>query len=169
MPYDWDGLTVYSRKDWGVGESQASKDSEPKTQFVIHHSAFRGLSIDTLAEQKACMKAMYDYHTKEHGWSDIGYSYVLFQPTKAGAAGRIFAGRGRHAVPAAQLGHNPGTIAVCVVQLDEAIKDGTVNRLKSIYKRSTCTKVKGHRDFGGTDCPGDTLYAVIPRVAKAKG
>lgn len=169
MPYKLDGLTVYSRGDWGVGPSRASVDSTRKHTYVVHHSAFNGERIDTLAEQKATMRSMYDFHTgPQRGWDDIGYSFVIFQPTRPGAAGRIFEGRGLKRLPAAQGGANTGTVAVCVVQMSEGIKDGTVTRLKSLYVRTTCANVKGHRDFGGTDCPGDGLYKVLSRIRAAK-
>ena len=44
---------------------------------------------------------------KRRGWSDVGYHYFI---TKAG---EIQEGRPVRRVPAAQRGHNPGSIAIC--------------------------------------------------------
>ena len=49
------------------------------------------------------------WHTKERGWSDIGYHFVV------GRDGTVVEGRPVERTPAAQRGHNKGSIAICVL------------------------------------------------------
>lgn len=53
------------------------------------------------------------WHIKERGWDDIGYHFFI---TKGGV---IQPGRDLEKVPAAQQGHNVGTIAICCHGLDK--------------------------------------------------
>lgn len=49
----------------------------------------------------------------ERGWKDIGYHYVILKD------GTVEVGRPIEQIPAAQRGHNKGTIAICLIGLYE--------------------------------------------------
>jgi hypothetical protein len=110
------------------------------------------------------------------GWSDISYHYVIFQPFNDVPA-RVFEGRKVRYVPAAQAGHNTGTLAVCVFgnfDHEDSVKRNTRYAIEMLLtrkpSRTGAGDVKtlgGHRDVVGTECPGDTLYAQIPRICDA--
>lgn len=98
------------------------------------------------------------------GWSDIGYSFLV------GEDGRIYEGRGWDRVGAHTKGynsvalalsfmgsymtHNPGSAALDAASawLSCAVSKGMITSSYKLY---------GHRDAGSTDCPGDSLYALI--------
>lgn len=48
------------------------------------------------------------WHVDGNGWQDIGYHFVITSD------GTIHAGRDIELIPAAQYGHNTGTIAICL-------------------------------------------------------
>lgn len=169
----WNGLTIYSRQRWKARMAR-DRDTNPVTSgstLFVHWSAGKGLGprFDTLEEQCAAVRGIQNFHMDTRGWNDIGYNWVIVQPSGKLRHARIFEGRGLHTIPAAQEGHNTGNLAVCVLMKEgEPLRKSTVKRLKSLYKRVPCSKVKGHRDVGGTDCPGDLLYAALPEIRSAK-
>jgi hypothetical protein len=169
----WEGLTYYDRSVWlppGVAESPGGTKQtvKPGSTLFVHYSAFGGMNVDTLAEMVNTMRAIRHHHVNVNGWADIGYSWVVFQPYGSIKLARVFRGRGNRRIPASQEGHNTGNLSVCVVTLDEQIKESTVSRIKSIYKRVPCTNVRGHRDVNQTACPGNKLYGRLPEIRAAK-
>jgi N-acetylmuramoyl-L-alanine amidase len=161
---------IYDRHRWDARSSRGVTAQRPPatSTLFVHHSDFLGSKIDTLDEQVAAMKSMQDYHMDSNGWSDIGYSFVVFQPQGGVHQARLFEGRGPHAVPAAQLGHNTGNLAVCVVgNFDvEGVKAGTVDLLARIALWLPGNRIAGHQDVNETDCPGKHLYALIDEIGR---
>lgn len=160
---------IHHRSAWKArpsGLKDANPLSESSTLFV-HYSAFGGRNYLTFRKQAECMRTMQRHHMDINGWSDLGYSYVVFQRPWPFPA-RIFEGRSFRTVPSAQQGHNRGNGAVCVVALNEDIKKHTVHALRALYRRFPGRKVKGHRDVNSTSCPGDKLYAMLPKIRSAK-
>lgn len=128
------------------------------------------MAIDTFAEQCAVVRAIERQH-RGQGWDAIGYNFVIFQPYGRLRRARVFEGRGWDRLPAAQKGRNTGTLAVCVVGNlnNERPRLSTLWRLVGIgrraYKRGV-RHLRGHRDFGGTQCPGDNLYPKLGWIRK---
>lgn len=172
-----------SRSSWGARRTSPPKDNTPKRVMVIHHSAGAGQAIDTLSEQRAAMRAIQRFHMDTNGWQDIGYLGVVFQPYGRLSRARAFVGRGWdqdthsivRALPAAQTGANSGTIPICVVgnfeheQLRRATRGRLVEIAKHVKREHGVTHLCGHRDFGGTACPGDNLYRWLPYIAGHAG
>jgi hypothetical protein len=171
----WNGLTIHSRKAWGARpprERTPQRLTKASTLFV-HWSAGKGLGpqFDTWKEQCAAVRGIQNFHMDdpERKWNDIAYGYLVVQPSGRLRLARIFEGRGHDTVPASQEGYNTGNTSVCVLMKEgEPLKRSTVRRIKSLYKRLPCGSVKGHRDVGDTDCPGDLLYAQLPEIRKVK-
>lgn len=53
-------------------------------------------------------KEVHKWHVEEKGWDDIGYHFLIDK------LGRVLKGRPLEKTPAAQKGHNTGTIAIMV-------------------------------------------------------
>ena len=49
-----------------------------------------------------------DWHVRGNGWNDVGYHYFIRKD------GSLEAGRDLEKIPAAQKGHNTGSIAICL-------------------------------------------------------
>lgn len=168
------GLRVYDRREWGAQYGRGAATAYiPNTTVFIHHSAGQGLNIDTYAEQVNTMRAIEHHHVRVNGWDAIGYNFVVFQPFKRRLwhRARVFEGRGLGHIPAAQVGHNSGNIAVCVIGNfeTEGVRDGTINKLVSLVKRLPGQRVKGHRDVGQTSCPGQNLYHRLKEIRRRAG
>lgn len=76
------------------------------------HSVFLHCSASDRPEHDD-VEVIRQWHIKERGWDDIGYHFFI---TKGGV---VQPGRDLEKVPAAQQGHNVGTIAICCHGLEK--------------------------------------------------
>lgn len=138
--------------------------------FIHHSSGENGKTFDTLVKQKKHVRSIQDFHMDGNGWSDIGYAFMVFQyvgTKNLRIEPRVFACRSTRYVPAAQLGHNSGTLPICVVGNGDAevIAPHTKDLIASIIRKYaphvSPSNVKGHRDVVATTCPGSKFYAGI--------
>lgn len=154
------------RVAWTTSRPGGDRQHPQAPILFVHYSDSPGRPLDTWAEQRNAVRAIRDFHVNERGWADIGYSYVLTQPWGGGPV-RVWTGRGRHRIPAAQVGANYGNLAVCVVsKAGEPVLPGTAEAIARLARRVKARKIMGHRDVNETDCPGDALYAQLPRIRK---
>lgn len=100
------------------------------------------------------VSVMRHWHVNGNGWNDVGYHYFI---TKAGD---IQAGRPVANTPAAQAGHNTGTIAICLHGLKEELF--TQKQFESLI--ALCQSIdaaypnkqirfRGHREVSTKACP----------------
>lgn len=163
---------MVSRSEWGARGPRGTWDPR-KTELFIHHTVSAG-TYSTLAEQVAHMRQIEAQHIGQ-GWATVGYNFVVFPATRWYRRTRIFEGRGWDWLPAAQAGHNTGTLAVAVVGNYEIRVPGRrlTFRLAHFARRARKRKgirvLRGHRDAGGTACPGRNLYARLPRIRRLSG
>ena len=173
-------IKIYTRARWGARPPRSLSQDGPKLEAFLHHSAgtFSGPAeaIDTGAEQKEVMRRIQNYHMDVNGWSDIGYHFVVFQPYGRLRLARIFQGRPVTAIPAAQLGHNSGTIAICVVdglkgnKLRLSTKFQIIRLLRKLKKKNPTLRVLGgHFNVTSTSCPGPYIKPAIPSIAARAG
>lgn len=162
-------MKIFTRNRWNARTPKPMQAQGRITEFFLHHSASPGKGIDTFVEQCQTMRDMQAFHMGGRGWSDIAYYYIVFQPYGRLRRARVFEGRNRKFVPAAQLNHNVGTFPVCVVSRSgEPIKRSTKRILKQLYKASPCTSAHGHYEVFQTECPGPELKAFLPELRKVK-
>src|SRR5215213_9146051 len=120
-----DTITWYAREDWGARDWRGFADQGWDAHEVfVHHTDDTATWLDSFQDQCARMHGYQDYHMDVKGWDDIGYHAVVFPDFKAGDGStipaRVFQGRPRDHVPAAQLNHNTGTLAIAVVAAADA-------------------------------------------------
>lgn len=77
------------------------------------------------------------WHVEENGWEDVGYHYFI---TKGG---QVQKGRDLERNPAAQKGHNTGTIAICCHGLEKRLF--TDQQMAALY--TLCYDI--HESYGG--------------------
>jgi N-acetylmuramoyl-L-alanine amidase len=58
-------------------------------------------------------ETIHRWHTVDNGWNEIGYHFFINK------VGEIFYGRSLEITPAAQKGHNTGSIAICCHGLEK--------------------------------------------------
>jgi hypothetical protein len=151
----------------------------PREAFVHHGAEGNAERVDTLPEQIQAMREIEAFHMDVRGWAAPAYHYVIFQSYHEGVHARIFEARPVNRMPAAQLGHNPNTFAVCIYgnfQGDDDFKRNTRYALEVLLSQrpdlTGAAKLKtlgGHRDVVDTTCPGDAVYRALPTVARAVG
>ncbi len=186
---------ILRRNDWSANERWAEDDryfTSMIKQAHIHHTA--SSNTYSRADVPGIIRSMYWYHTKQLGWSDIGYNFLVDK------FGRIWQGRGgkvKKSVRGAHtLGFNHASFGVAAIgnfetarvrrPMVRAIARLTAWKLDMHGRRPAGrTKVwsygsdryakgqwvrlrviDGHRDTNYTACPGDNLYDKLPRIRK---
>lgn len=167
------GVRIYSRQEWGARPPAKSMSDQyrPSEAFIHYSDSPNASKLNNFAEQSAAVRAIQDFHINGRGWSDIAYHYVVAQPYFPLRRARVFRARNTAKVPAAQEGHNTGTIAICVLAgPGDKLKRNTRFAIEEILRlHSTVKTVGGHRQVVSTSCPGDEIYAAIPIIARAAG
>lgn len=164
-------MRIQSRKSWRARAPRAGRATQSDSQireFILHHPADpHDLShLDTDGEQDVFMRGVQDFHMDVRKWADIGYAFVVFQD------GRVYRGRGRTIIPAAQLGHNTGTVAVlCAVGNGEPPTRAMVTALGELKDKMDALvgrdlRVLAHGDVTPTECPGPQVRAIIPQLQR---
>jgi hypothetical protein len=164
-----DSISLYEREDWKARSwRDFTSQGWDASEVFIHHTADEAAGTDSIDDQKARMRGYQNFHMDVRGWDDIAYHYIVFPPfeTNAGTEipARIFAGRPRNHVPAAQENHNRGTLAIAVVRGGDRVMYQNqryavgvlINWLKD--KGAPLQTLGGHRDASSTECPGDGIY-----------
>jgi len=184
---------ILGRPDWGADESWRDGEPRVNPtiqQMHVHHTA----NSNDYAESDVpgLIRGMYRYHTKSLGWSDLAYNFVVdrFGRTWQGRAGDVAAAvRGAHT-----LGFNASSSGVAVIgnydlvapsssvvraivelsawKLDQYDRDpkGLAEVVSEgsdkfpAFRTVTLPVIDGHRDTNDTACPGELLYAVLPRI-----
>jgi uncharacterized protein with LGFP repeats len=184
--------SVVTRAGWGADERLRSGrvTYTTPTALVVHHTVTT--NDYTQAQAASYVRAVYTYHTRSRGWSDIGYNLLVDR------FGTVYEGRygdfARGVTGAHTAGFNQGTIGVSllgnydVVQPPAAVlaalgragawvaerwgfdPRGTVTLTSHGSPRFragthvTVSRMPGHRDLGQTACPGRYAYAALPDV-----
>ncbi|HHW60217.1 MAG TPA: hypothetical protein GX402_08300, partial [Bacteroidales bacterium] len=158
------------------------------THTVIHH----GASPDSYTDGAAVVRSYWNYHVNTNGWSDIGYNY-LFDKSGNMYVGRYNPSLPNKDVKAAHAG-SANSKSIGLNYLGNSDASGTApttaqnnkccqfmawwynykgfdpTSSASILCQDNVTRTKpricGHRDVnpGGTTCPGNTLYALLPSL-----
>ena len=187
---------IIRRSEWGADESivRADPSYAERLRFaVVHHTA--GTNSYTAAESAAIVRGIQRYHVLSNGWNDIGYNFLVdkYGQVFEGRGGGI----DRNVVGAHAQGFNTGSVGVSVLgtydssrvssaaraaivkllawRLDVAHVDPLSSLTFESYGNERFpagTKVRlravsGHRDTGATSCPGSSLYAQLPGIAKS--
>jgi hypothetical protein len=161
-------------------------------QVHVHHTV--NSNDYARGDVPGMIRAMYRYHTRSLGWSDIGYNFLVDR------FGRLWEGRAggpRRAVRGAHtLGFNHASVGVAAIGNLESgavgkpmiraivrlaawkldLYDGHPRR--TVWIRSSGSDrfgagalvelptIDGHRDTNETACPGGHLYAALPMVRR---
>lgn len=170
-----DTIRLYSRKEWGARPPRPLNDQPraPREAFLHHTAGASGHK--SLEAQKKEMRNIQNFHMDGRGWSDVAYHFLVFQPFGNVPYARVFEGRDWHKIPAAQEGHNTGTLAVCVVgdftrvELKRNTRHAIAALLKGHQAGRALVTLGAHNDVSGTSCPGANAEKWIPRVANSAG
>ncbi|OLT28687.1 N-acetylmuramoyl-L-alanine amidase [Nocardiopsis sp. CNR-923] len=169
---------IYERSDWGARRPRTLVDVLPKppTHIVVHHTATANTSDISTSHAAALSRAIQRHHMDTNGWNDTGQQLTISR------GGHIMEGRdkslpaiwdGRHVVGAHTANHNSHTIGIeneglysSVTPPDELMEAlvETCTWLCLVYRLNPSEAIVGHRDYNATACPGDRLYALLPKL-----
>lgn len=103
-------------------------------------------------ERDALADTVRSWHL-QRGWSDVGYHFLIDK------AGTVMTGRPLDRTPAAQRGHNTGTLAIMVHGLDaDQFTDAGLDACKRLVlgiaeAHNWRVTVHGHREVSNKTCP----------------
>ncbi|MGH2776804.1 MAG: peptidoglycan recognition protein family protein [Actinomycetota bacterium] len=164
----------------------------PLRQIFVHHTA--GSNYDR--NGASTMRAIYAYHTQSRGWCDIGYNFVIdWNGTiYEGRWPRNYAhwethdseDYRNHVVTGAHVGgFNSGSVGISL--MGNFMRIGPPAAMKTSLKAMLAWEadrhglnptgthtfngrrmrvIAGHRDAGQTACPGNKLYAQLPKLRR---
>lgn len=157
---------IYSRSMWGAQYADGDLDLYGLAEDIAVHHTVTHADGSTPAAERAHMLFLEGIGQSRfrHG---ISYNVLVF-PSGRAYQGVSFSRRGSHTG-----GHNSTVRSVCFVgnfehdtptpaAIDTAAAIIAEGR-GELWRRDA--RVLGHRDFKGTDCPGDHLYARLADLA----
>jgi hypothetical protein len=166
---------VISTKAWGASAPrQIAKQTTPR-YVVVHHTGFAAVSRGTVSGAGQLARSIQRHHMSR-GWIDSGHNFLITVGghTLEGRHGSVSAiSRGK----CVQSAHAPGANDSPGIECEGHFSQGTMReqqwqalvklvaaicRLTGISPR----QIKGHRDFVATECPGNWLYAQLPRLRR---
>ncbi|MEV1286522.1 N-acetylmuramoyl-L-alanine amidase [Micromonospora sp. NPDC049679] len=169
--------TIHPTSSWGaVPPSSAVEmlNQAPKKLF-IHHTATGNSTDYSLAHGQALARSIQRDHMNR-GWIDSGQQFTLTR------GGHALEGRHR-SLEALRNGRVHVQGAHCTAQNDVAVGIENEGNYMTVDMRAEhyavlvdfstyiCSQfgirayqIYGHRNFNATDCPGDRLYAMLPRL-----
>lgn len=167
-------MEVVTRRQWGARSPRAITPLAPAAvrYLVVHYSA---MHTDEQADHRKCASrvlGIQHYHMTSDqltpgGASDIAYNWLVC------IHGYIFKGRGWGRRSAATRQANAYSVAVCFLGNDtQGRRDVTpdartaIRELRDFCQRNgpNFERVRGHKDFVSTTCPGAELYAFVRRL-----
>ena len=132
----------------------------PVREIVLHCAATRpdwmqGRSFrDQVAEIRR-------WHVEGNGWRDIGYHHLI------GRGGEHATGRPETAIGAHVIGHNAGTIGICLLgghgasahdrfadHFTPAQERALIALIAEIERRTAIARITGHNQYAAKACPG---------------
>ncbi|KAK7474729.1 hypothetical protein BaRGS_00034022, partial [Batillaria attramentaria] len=157
---------IVSRAEWEARDPSPALvplKAQP-THVYIHHGATPPDGCHSPGLCAAMVRAYQNFHMFSHGWSDIGYSFLV------GEDGRAYEGRGWTNLGRHTLGHNEDSLGFCVIgdftaRLPDQVALTTLKALiqcavDSGYLAADYVML-GHRDVRATECPGEAFYREI--------
>jgi len=172
---------IRSRAQWGADESKVKEPPEYGTVkgAFVHHTVNSNSYSES--DVPALIRAIYAYHVDSRGWNDIGYNFIVDR------FGRIWEGRkggvDRAVIGAHTAGYNSQAFAMAALGTFDSVSapdpvitaytqlfawkfaiHGVDPRRTTYYNTNGNNPISGHRDVNSTECPGDALYAQLPRI-----
>ena len=179
---------VITTKEWDAKSLLAGRLPFPDTfpdYIVIHHTdtpnSDQAISQKTLDGAKQFARDIQHSHMNGNGWSDSGHNFLNTNGgfILEGRHGSLNAIQEGHCIRSAHAAQDPGKLAggnsspgienegnFMTFQMERTQWDSLVTLCISLCNSCGISPIdiKGHRDFSYTDCPGNWLYAQLPRL-----
>jgi hypothetical protein len=175
---------IHTRAQWGADESKMTwTPSYGKVSVgFVHHTD--GSNNYSAAEVPGIIRGIYAYHAVTLGWGDIGYNFLVdryggvWEGRAGGMDKPVIGGQvyNYNAVSTGVSGIGDFTSAAVPQAMTDAFKRVLGWRLSVAGIPATgaspvqapggayIQRISGHRDVGGTTCPGNSLYAKLGEI-----
>jgi hypothetical protein len=163
------GVAVNPRSTWNARAPKCTSAHSPY-RITLHHTVTP--TNDSMTPEQR-LRQIQNYHMDVNGWCDIGYHFLVSRD------GRLWEGR-----PAGRLGthvgnNNTGNVGISVIgtYTTDTATATQIDQIAALMRGVAQTygipiddtRIKGHRDYNATACPGNALYPQLPTIiAKAK-
>ena len=158
-----DSLHIVDKKEWGGAAIADSMDTTPYRQTIryitVHHG---GVFFDPATDPVEYLKHLQKFSTKDKGWMDIPYHYLI------DPQGMIYAARPPEFAGDTNTEYDPhGHVLICVIGNYEVQKvnrqqlTAMIDLILALMQKYTIPRerVATHRDYSKmTVCPGKNLY-----------
>lgn len=164
-------MKLIKRSQWGARYGRGPTNVTPERGGVAVHyvgaGKLTGVDHDKCAPR---VRSIENDHVNGNGWDGIAYNFLACEH------GYVFEGRGLGRRSAAQgtTSGNQNYYAVCaLIGAQDTPGDTLKNALRDAidYMRNdgAGARLRGHRDFRATSCPGDPLYQWVGAGAPRPG
>lgn len=161
-------VRIHSRADWGGRAPRCASGSMTPNRATIHHTVTP--TNDSMSPQ-ARLRQIQSFHMFTNGWCDIGYNYLVSRD------GRVWRGRGAGTVGAHVTNNNTGNVGISFMGTHTSTAPtatqecSTARLLRRLSMDNpaislSTSDVKGHRQYGGTACPGNALFNRIDDIVR---
>lgn len=154
-------MRVIPAREWGATAPSFTLPEHKIERITIHHS---GVIFKNDQDPIAYLKHLQEWSRKEKGWMDIPYHYLIAPD------GRIFEGRDIKYPGDTNTTYDPrGHALICVLGNFEE-QQPTSKQLAALAWLSAklsqqyhvpLERIKGHKDYAETLCPGKNLYRYL--------
>lgn len=158
-------MKLVTRAEWGARAFTCSEALPSISALVVHYSAAGSDEQASHANCAARVRGIQNYHMNTRGWCDVAYNFLFCKH------GYVYEGRGWNRKSGATGDANAFSIACCFLGDDTAGSDDVTYAgrealaawIRQARSRFGDDRVKGHRDYMTTTCPGNELYAWVLR------
>lgn len=166
-------LKIVLRADWGANPPVAPMKTHVPGRITIHHTATLQKPNRTLADKlQALQKFSQNTGTLGNGkpkpaWPDVPYHFYI------DCNGGVAEGRSVNAVGDTNTEYDPTGHALVVLEgnfEEEQVTDAQWTTLVklvswlSVRYKVAPVDVQGHKDYAKTQCPGEHLEALLPKL-----
>jgi len=160
-------FAIHSRRAWGARAPRCRDRGPTPTRATIHHT----VTPNNDSNPQRRLRQIQAYHMDSQGWCDIGYNYLV------SSDGRVWRGRGALYIGAHVTNANSGNVGISFMGT-HTTRPASLQQLRQTARLLVRLRrrgypislgrrdIKGHRDHGGTSCPGGALYEQIPRIIR---
>ena len=163
---------VTSRSGWGARNAGTICGSRHNPRWITIHHTVTPTPDSVSAPQR--MRGIQAYHMDSNGWCDIGYHFVV------GHDGTVYQARASHEHTGAHVGgHNTDNVGVSYMGDFTSVTPSAAmyeNGGRIVGWVATNygvpldrSRVRGHREWGSTACPGNSLYPTLQRIIDEAG
>jgi hypothetical protein len=166
-------VTVLSRSQW-TNSQPIIAQTNPMVRIesiTVHHDGMSPVSIRTQSDAADRIEMIRTSHVDHRGWADIGYHLVV------DPQGRVWQARPINLQGAHVKDYNPRNLGVLVlgnfeIQHPTPAAKQTLDRLlahQSKTHRVPINRIRTHREWASTACPGRNLQAHMNSARASSG